>query len=408
MSGFRRAGLRVLLGSAAGAALALALTPVLSRLVTPGVFGSFMTLVALASVFVGVSTMRLEVAGQAEPDEDDARAVLGLGMTLAILTGAAITVVTAVAWVLGAVSALALIVGPLVTIASTQLIGTAWLARQRSYGALAGANFVQNGGMTVAQTAFAAVSPTIGALTAGFLASRLHWLRHIPSVLWHRAAALRTWRRHQAYALTAGTSAGINSLAGQVPILLPALVYGDQAAGWFAMALRILVSPLALVGEAAAAAAVGEISQALRTRSGEARSVLRRGLLDLLLVGAIPALLAGTLGVAVVPLILGDQWEQTGGIVAALAVGAWAQFAVAPFSQTLNLSGHSRWLLVWDVARLVGITAAFVIPGLLGSGIVAAALCYSGTMIGLYAALVVACDRSLTGLGERRHGGRIR
>lgn len=395
MSGFRRAGLKVLVGSAAGAALALVLTPVLSRLVTPGVFGSFMTLVALASVFVGVSTMRLEVAGQSEPEEDEAASVLGLAMTLAVVLGAAITAVTVVAWWLGLTSALALTIGPLVAIASTQLVGAASLARQRNYGALARANFLQNGGMTAAQTALAALSPTIGALVAGFVVSRLAWLPHLPRLLWRRAAVARTWGRHRAYALTAGTSAGINSLAGQVPILLPALVFGDQAAGWFAMALRILVSPLSLVGEAAAAAAVGEISQALRTGAGTARSVLRRGLLDLVLVGAVPAFLAGVFGVAAVPMLLGPQWEETGAIVAALAVGAWAQFAVAPFSQALNLSGRSRWLLVWDVCRLVTITAAFLVPSLLGLGIVAAAACYSAVMVALYAAMSVMCDRAL-------------
>lgn len=395
MTGFRRAGLKVLLGSAAGAGLALVLTPVLSRLVTPEVFGSFMTLTALASVLVGVSTMRLEVAGQSEPDDDAARQVLGLGMTLATGLGLAVTAVTAVAWWFGAVPTLALIVGPMVTIASTQLVGGAWLARQQEYGALARANFVQNGGMTVAQTAFAAVSPTVGALVAGFLVSRLHWLRHVPRLLWRRSAVARAWGRHRAYAVTAGTSAAINSLAGQIPILVPALVYGDQAAGWFAMAVRILVSPLSLVGEAAAAAAVGEISQALRSRTGVARDVLRRGLQDLALVGAVPALLAGLLGAAVVPILLGEQWEQTGTIVSALAVGAWAQFVVAPFSQALNLSGRSRWLLVWDVCRLVTVTAAFLVPGLLDVGIVSAAICYSVVMVALYAAMAVMCDRAL-------------
>lgn len=354
-----------------------------------------MTLIALASVLVGVSTMRLEVAGQSEQDEDEARSVLGLGMTLATGLGVAITAASVLAWALGLVAPVALMLGPLVTIASTQLIGTAWLARRRSYGALARANFVQNGGMTVAQTALTAVSPTVGALIVGFLVSRVHWLGHMPRLLWERAAVRRTWRRHRAYALTAGTSAGINSLAGQVPILLPALVYGDQAAGFFAMALRILVSPLSLIGEAAAAAAVGEISQALRTRSGRARAVLRRGLLDLAVVGAVPALLAGALGMAIVPRLLGSQWDQTGAIVSALAVGAWAQFAVAPFSQALNLSGHSHWLLVWDVVRLAAVAAAFLLPSVLGLGIVAAAVCYSAVMIGLYVALSVMSDRAL-------------
>lgn len=395
MSGFRRAGLKVLVGSVGGAALALALTPVLSRLVTPDVFGSFMTLVALASVVVGVSTMRLEVAGQAEPDDGEARAVLGLGMTLALAVGSVITALSAVAYVLDQVPLLTLTVGPMVTIASTQLIAAAWLTRRQAYGTLARASFFQSGGLAAAQAGLAVVSPTVGALIIGFVLSRAFWFFHLPALVWRRSAARRVWRRHSAYALTAGTSAGINSLAGQVPILLPAILYGDQAAGWLAMALRILVSPLSLIGEAAAAAAVGEISQALRTRSGQARSVLRRGLRDLAFVGAVPALAAGALGTVAVPYLLGEQWAETGTIVSALALGAWAQFVVAPFSQTLNLSGRSRWLLGWDVCRLAAVTAAFLVPTVTGLGIVAASVSYSVAMLALYAAMSIMCDRSL-------------
>lgn len=395
MSGFRRAGLTVLIGSAGGAALALVLTPVLSRLVTPGVFGTFMTFVALASVMVGVSTMRLEVAGQAEPDDDEARAVLGLGMSLAVALGVLVTAATVVAFLLDLVPLLTLTVGPMVTIASTQLIGAAWLARRQAYGALAGASFVQNGGLAVAQAGLATLSPTVGALIVGFVLSRAYWFLHIPRFVWRRTAARRVWRRHRAYALTAGTSAGVNSLAGQVPILLPALLYGDQAAGLLAMALRILVSPLALIAEAAAAAAVGEISQAIRIQSGQGRAVLRRGLLDLATVGALPSLAAGALGTVAVPWLLGEEWAGAGTIVAVLAAGAWAQFIVAPFSQALNLSGHSRWLLVWDLARLSVVTAAFLVPSSLGLGIVAAAACYSVAMLGLYAAMSIMCDRAL-------------
>lgn len=395
MSGFRRAGLTVLLGSAGGAALALVLTPVLSRLVTPDVFGSSMTLVALASVVVGVSTMRLEVAGQAEPDDDEARAVLGLGMALAVALGVFITAATAVAYALDLVPLLILTVGPMVTIASTQLIGAAWLARGQAYGTLARASFAQNGGLAVAQAGLAVLSPTVGALIAGFIVSRVYWLFHIPALVWRRAVARRVWRKHRSYALTAGTSAGINSLAGQIPILLPAVLYGDQAAGLLAMALRILVSPLSLIGDAAASAAVGEISQALRTRSGQAGSVLRRGLRDLAVIGAVPTLAAGALGTVAVPYLLGPQWAEAGTIVAALALGAWAQFVVAPFSQTLNLSGRSDWLLVWDVCRLLAVTGAFLLPSLTGLGIVAASACYSVAMLGLYAAMALMCDRSL-------------
>lgn len=398
MSGFRRAGVTLLIGSAAGVGIALLLTPVLSRLVTPDTFGRFMTLSAIASVFVGVSTMRLEVAGQRVHEDEEARSVLGLGMTLAIASGVVIVAATTVAWVLGWATPLMLMVGPMVTIASTQLVGTAWLARRQAYGPLARADFAQSGGMALAQAGLAAVSPSVGALLAGYLLARLTWLIHLPRLLWRRAAVAQTWRSHREFALTAGTSAGINSLASQLPILLPALLYGDRATGWFAMAVRIL-SPLALVGQAAAVAALGELSHALRADSGRPQGVLRRGMRDLAVLGAVPALLAAVFGSTVVPWLLGDPWRQAGHIVSALAVGAWFQFSVAPFSQALNLSGQSRRLLAWDVGRLVLVACAFLVPGALDLGVLAAAICYSSVMVALYVAMALLCDQSLSDEG---------
>lgn len=394
--GFRRAGLTVLMGSAAGVGLGLVLTPVLARLVTPGVFGSFMTLSALASVFVGVSTMRLEVLGQREHEEDDAQQALKLGLTLAVTLGSGLLVAALVAWSAGLVSVWMLAVGPMVTLASLQLIGTASLVRAQQYGRLARGNFAQSGGMAVLQTGLAVASPTVGSLLAGYLVARLVWLRHLPGLLWRKADVLSVWSLHRAYALTAGSSAAVNSLASQVPILVPAALFGDQAAGWFAMAVRILIAPLALVGQAAAAAAVGELSSALRVRDRGAQRVFRRGARDLAVVGAVPAIAAGALGVVAVPYLLGDEWSETGVIVSVLAAGAWAQLAVAPFSQTLNLADRSGWLLRWDVTRLVLLLTVFVLPAALGLGIVVTAVCYSAALVVLYAVLALMCDRAFS------------
>lgn len=396
MTQFRRAGLTVLMGSAAGMGVALALTPVLSRLVTPGVFGTFMTLSAVASVFVGMSTMRLETAGHIEEHDHEAANAFSLGLTIAVGLGAIITLVTWLGWLMDVLPGIAIAIGPMVVLASTQLIGTASLVRRRRYAVLARSNFVQGGGMAIAQTGLAAISPTVGSLLGGYLLARLTWIRYLPRLLWRRAEVTLTWSRHRAYALTAGGSAGINSLGGQVPVLAPALFFGDQAAGWFAMAVRILVSPLSVVGQAAAAAAVGEISDAMRTNDGRSRVVFRRGVRDLTIIGAVPALGAAFLGSAIVPLLLGSEWKESGTIVSMLALGVWAQFAVSPFSQVLNLSGHSWRLLCWDVGRLTLMVGSFAIPSLLGGGLATAAASYSATLIVLYIAMARMCDRALT------------
>lgn len=381
----RRAGALVAAGSATGYAVSLALTPVLSRLVDPVEFGRFVSMLAVASAMTGLSTFRIEVRAQSELDERLATGLLRAALGASLGWSVFLTLMGVGAVALGRHAGWALI-GVMVFAGSIQLVGIAALSRSRRYRELALGNLGQGAGLGLAQTALCALWSSTSALAAGFVMARLVWIPTLLRVL--RAPIIRP-RMDAAlvrYAGTAGGSALASSLAGQAPLLLLAGVYGPAAAGAYGMASRLLMSPLSVIGQATAAASLGEVGRLLREGS-PAWPVVRSALRDLIALGSLPCAGAAILGPALAASVLGDQWGTVGSVLTALGLGALAQFSVAPFAQLLNLTGHSRLLLSWDLARLLLIATAIVGPAAAGWGLLVSLWCYSGALLILYGIL---------------------
>jgi O-antigen/teichoic acid export membrane protein len=362
----RKAGFIVLLGTGLGAGVSLVATPFISRLFSPAVYGSFALLTGVVSVFTGVSTLRLEVQSLKVADDAEAAALVRLGLIVNCAWGVALTLAAAAAAAWWHAGDIWLSIGPLVFLASLQLLGSAVLTRARRYRDLAVANFVQGASMGLVQLLFGLASAGVGALLAGFGAARLGW---IPTLRPRRRTVPPTaglWRRHRTFAAMAGSSAFINSLTGSLPVVLLSVFYGDATVGQFAMATRILLTPLSLVSQSAASANIGEVGRLLRRGDDGAVHVVRRGLRDLLAVGLIPCAAAAATGAWVVPLVLGPRWREAGLLLAVLAAGTLAQFVTSPFSQLLNLTGHNRMLLTWDTSRLAATVLSLCLPRALG------------------------------------------
>lgn len=389
-SKFRSATLRVTIGSALGYLITLLLTPVLSRLFGPEAFGLSATVIAVISVFTGISTFRLEVFAQRSTDEQEARTIFRYGLLCAASWGLLVSVVALVAWWQLEVDWPWLLVGPLVFLASLQLIGGAVLTRQRRYTALATANFTQGAGTGVAQMLLGFVQASPLSLVLGFGAARLVWFFPLSRLRAPRdSAPVRVPDEVRRDAPVAGVSALVNSLGGQLTILVASALYGAVEAGLLAMAIRLLVSPLAIIGQAAAAASIGELGRLIRAGSGEGASVVKSAMRDLALVGAVPCVGLALVGLFFASPLLGPEWEQAGQMMALLAPGTLLQFAVSPFSQLLNITGRSRQLLVWDVVRVVVLSVALVLPWHLGASILVTVACYSATLIPLYVWMAV-------------------
>jgi len=395
--GVRKASFIVLIGGGLGLGISTLLTPLITRIFDPAVYGAFALISSVTAVFVGISTFRLEVQAQKVTDDAEASALIRLGFVASCAWGAALTAAAVIAVALWHVNAYWQSMGVLVTLASLQLLGTAALTRERGYRSLSIANLIQGASLGIVQVLLGLVSAGVGSLLAGFGAARLCWipsLRQKPENKRPKLTAM--WRENRRFAATAGSSAFINSLTTVLPVLLITFFYGTAAAGELAIAIRILVVPLGVIGSAVGSAAVGEVGHLLRRGDRTAPRVVRSGMRDLLAFGLIPCGLAAALSVWAIPFILGTAWGEAGQMLALLSAGALAQFIVAPYSLLLSMTGRNRSLLMWDTGRFCTTVLSFSIPQQLGLPSVAAIGAYSVAMIGVYFALAWIIIRSVT------------
>lgn len=382
----RRASAVVILGSALGFGINLLLTPVLSRLYSPGAFGLFATVIAVATSLVGVSTLRLEVRAQSSGDDSETRTLFRCALVAAGLCSLVAGLVAVVAVLLGA--PLVWLSTPLVVLAgSLQIVGAAMYVRRQRYRDLGVANFLQGAGTGAVQVSAGAVSPHVHSLVLGFLVARLTWLGSMRGLRGPSGGLWSTWLSHRRYAVVAGASAGVNSVAGQLIVILPAFFGGVAVAGALAMAIRLLVSPLGIIAQGVSSATVGEVGRRLRDGVPSV-GLVDKAVRDLLVVGLLPCAGAAVLGPLLAPVVLGEEWAQTGTLLALLAPGALAQFVGSPLGQLLNVAGASRSLLRWDILRLATIAVALVTPLALGRSVAVAVGAYSVGQVALYVVLV--------------------
>lgn len=273
---------------------------------------------------------------------------------------------------------------------SLQLIRTAQLVRSDRYWELALANFTQGAGLGGSQFLLGLARPSGLMLVGGFLLSRAVWA---PSLKLLVSTSFRDFRKlalkHRSYALAAGTTAFVNGLGSQLPVLAAAAFFGSVEAGLFAMMARILISPLTVVGQAAAAATLGHIGMRLRARDERALRLLNQTMRDLFLVGLVPCIAVAIGGPWGAEILLGSEWKQVGILMSVMSIGALAQFTCAPFAQLLNLMNRSRTLLLWDITRLAIVTLAISIPALMGWPFVVSVALLSFGYVIIYIALSV-------------------
>lgn len=372
-SGARQGLVKIVGATGAGHLIALAFAPVISRLYSPEVFGPFAVINSVVLTVAVVSTFRYELAIPIPRRDQEAQALAAVGVTLAAIVGVSGTIVVSL-WSSEIVDLFRLtttvepflIWVPVIAGFMGLFIVLNQLAiRAKLYGAIAQRNFTLAVVVTAAQVAAGLAGMGTHGLAGGLalgqfvgVISLAYSLRKQPfrPIRIRRLPALAS--RYRVFPLLMTPSGLINTLGLQAPIILAAALLGTQEAGWLGMTMRLIVLPVALIGVAVSQVFLGEFAAA--RRDGHAVTTLfmtasRRLAVVGLGVTAVLLFLAPTL----FPLVLGEQWSQSGVYAQALALGAGAQMVASPLSQTLVVMGKQIWQALWDVARLVLIVGAF-------------------------------------------------
>ena len=353
-------------------------TPLLSRLYTPSDFGHLAVYLSIISIGAIVATCRYELAIIIPRRKIYAVYLVMASLLLAALFSFLTCIFNLSVWLINPdlvenflSPSLFVVLVPLgIFILSATQIFTYWQIRQENYGTIAKARIAQSTMTAATQITLGLLSPLgfqliIGHILGGVI-SLIYIARNNARYIYGNLKDLRFFKLKVLMArfsdmpkyLVLGHLANI--LSSQMPVILLAVVYGQKYAGFYAMAERLVVLPVAILSSS-----VGEVfrsSSAIEYhKSGSCLELFLKVKARLLVVGISAATVIYFLAPYAFTFVLGESWRQSGEVAVILSLLVLFQSISSPLSQTVYLASMYRLDLIWQLFRLIGSIIAIYI-----------------------------------------------
>ena len=366
MSSFWRSVTSVFMGTLLAQAIPIAGSLVIARQYLPDSFGVFSVWLGIVTFLSVVLTARFEAALALEEDGDPRRyAVFATLLMTAALTALAVVATGAAAWLAPSWFAelspfTVLLLTPAALALSITQIWQSWAAAEGSYKHLSLMRIVQAAGVTLLQILAGVFVATADALAGAYVAGTA--IGCVVSVvllpmraawrwreLWQASRAF--WRRQKKFPMFSLPADAISAASAQLPVVIVAARFGAEAAGWLAMAMRILGAPIGLLGKAVLDVFKRRAAQSFRER-GECRAEYMQTL-QVLGLGSVCFLIVMYFwGEAAFVLLLGQEWKQAGVVAIWLTPLFMLRFMASPLSYMVYIAGKQHVDLFWQAALL--------------------------------------------------------
>jgi O-antigen/teichoic acid export membrane protein len=409
--GILRHALPMVQGTAFGQGLLVLVSPILTRIYTPEDMGVLAVFSAFLSILAIVATLRYEDAIPAVADEDEAEGLFRLSVRVALVLSGI---------VLGVLMALA-------TTTSIDFPREMWLlpvgmagagiyaahggiaVRAQDYRLLGRTSLFKSLWQVGIQLSLPLVHPGPLGLILGRLADRLSGIGLLRRSLGAKGlirGAGRGWgmltlaRRHGQYGIYGAPSALVQVGGTQLMPLLVVHHYGLAAGGLFALANRVLVSPLSVLGTSLGQAYLGQASLALRSQASGVLSLFQETSVRLLAIALVLAILAVPAFLFGFGPVFGGEWEVAGLMALGLLPMFMANLILSPLEKTYNLISRQRVKLLMDGMGLLVTVLAISVAAVVGQSVV-----FAVAFVGILRALVMILNWAVLRhlLRESRH-----
>lgn len=360
-------------------ALLLACTPILTRLYTPTDFGILAVFVSVLGVIPVIACFRYDIAISLSEDRQESFHTLTLCLFGALCCTGMIGVLFASGVVNEVDSSLAQIqrYGWLVTL-GTLAVGVftalnAWVGYAQKFSLVAKVKVKQALSSVIAQVGLGllcagpiglligyVISQSYGATSFALEVRRARPRRFRVRDVWEAASK---YRHFFFFAFPAGV---VNRLGIHIIPVLIGIFYSIPIAGFYLLAQRLVALPTLVIGRSVAQVYTNKLARDSRTGTVRLLPVYLRTVLALLALGVMPMGALAASAPWLFQLIFGDQWRLAGVFCQILIPAFYAQFVISPMIQTLNVLGHQKAQLGWDLCRLVGIVAVFFVADFYG------------------------------------------
>jgi lipopolysaccharide exporter len=365
-SAYARNVLKLFYGTSLKNLLTFLALPVLTRLYSPQDIGLFQLLLSVSMTFSIVSTLKYEMAIVLPRYRREAEHLVALTLLSLVAT----TIVTSGLFAVLGGSLLRLFkagelapYGQLVVAAifATGLLqGVRYIQiREKQYGDLARNNVVQGivtqAGSIAAGIARPSFLGLFGSYTLGSLVPALQILRQARV---HRYRINRRWLwplawKHRQFPLISTAAMFLQQLTLELPVFMFSGYYGAQIVGYYALAHRMLTTPVNLLQTSVGQVFFQEASDAYNQSPARLLRVYLVTIRRLALVGLAPLILALVAAPPLVKLFLGAGWATSGTYIQIIVFGVYFGFINGPVGTTYSIIQRQEIILYLRIASII-------------------------------------------------------
>lgn len=362
----------MLVGGTASAQVMMVLAaPLLTRLYSPEDFGLLAVYVGLLGLLTVIASLRYELAIPLPEDDQEAAnlvilcllVVLGITMASALLVWLAGETITQTLGVPRLAQYFWLLpIGVLLT--GTYQVFSYWAIRTKQF-------------PTIARTRIRQAFTTIGIQLLAFKAGGIALLfgqasgQGMGSITLARAALtrpeFRQWNcqgvrhaanRYRQFPIFSTWSGFFNAAGRQLPPLMFAALFSVGAAGFYALAHRVLAMPMSIIGQAVGNVFFANAAEAYREeRLGPLVSKVHDTLAQIAMP---PALILIVAGPELFALVFGEQWRQAGEFARWMAPWLYMVFITSPLSTLFLVMEKQRQSMLFEAVLLLARLGAII------------------------------------------------
>jgi len=366
-------------GTAAAQLISISASPILTRLFPPADFGVLAVFASIIGILSVIVSWRYEFAIPIAETDEEAASLLTLSIALAGMTS---IVVAVVAWIWRKQIArwvntpelssyIWLIPVTLLAIGIFQAANY-WFTRRKDFTHISIAKVFQSTGQVCFQLVAGIMS--LGAIglifglvlgrfaSASYLIFRLKIDLGMLSVQRIRLACSR-YRKFPIYTAWASL---INVVGTQAPVIMFAKLFSTEVTGLFALTIRILGLPAALIGQAVGQALYPRLAEKAK-HSDTSSKIIGDAAIALFMVAFPLFVFVGAYGPTLFALVFGHDWWQAGLYARYLSPWLLLSFLSSPLSMFVYVREQQSIALVITVYETFVRIGSIWIGGMLGS-----------------------------------------
>lgn len=378
-SKFIRSVILVATGTAGAQAIAMAFSPIITRLYGPEAFGILGTFMATLGIVTPIAALAYPIAIVLPKSDDDAKGIAKLSLNIAlamtfILTAILLLGGEKIAALLGmqAIAGFMLLIPLAMLFSALQQIMQQWLIRKEQFSISARIAVSQSLILNSSKVFFGWFLPV--SLVLVFLATLGNVLYAaqlwIGSRRWSsvkdRISTARVKReslcklaiKYKDFPIYRAPQVVLSSFSMSIPVFMLSALFGPASTGFYTLTLTILGAPSVLISKSVSDVFYPKAAGMVNNKKSIS-SLLLRSTLGLSLIGAIPLFIVLFFGPILFDFVFGEEWFEAGVYAQWISIFVFFNFINTPTVSSISVLGLQRWFLFYGVfsalMRVIGL-----------------------------------------------------